>query len=527
MQAHDLAGVDVGGDRHLAGLRVGADEPAHEEVALQVVGLVGVDDDPDQQPALHEPQVLGRELLDRLAQLLQRGLAGQLADHVALAGGDRQLGPDRRRALRDHRQHLDAVQPHADRAVADDLVADEQHRSRRRASGPEASPPSSGSIGEDSVRKRSTASVGKVTGSASRIAPSAPARSGHAGQRAGALLELLDRRVERRGACRRRGSPPTPTPRTRPRSRARGRSRRPRRSRSGSSGASTSWIASSTASGAARIAPETNTTASSQGAPSSSDGRRRRRLERRRARGPGRSRGRFRCGRAWSADDTAHAPRADCEAGVARQRGRILARRVSSRHRRVRAHRRGQDRGRDRARRAPARARRGPGRRLGRRDAGLRGPADPHRRREPREQRQLEHRLLGFVPITRDLLRRRLRRTRARRRSTRCSRNGRRPIVVGGTGLYLRAALAELDLRPPVDPAIRAALRQRPAAARTSSTPRCPKPCEPGIEPTDRQRILRAHELLAAGHEPPPPAHAPSAAVDHATPATRRCWPRW
>src|SRR3984893_4846157 len=26
---------------------------------------------------------------------------------------------------------------------------------------------------------------------------------------------------------------------------------------------------------------------------------------------------------------------------------------------------------------------------------------------------------------------------------------GRRPIVVGGTGLYLRAALTELDLRPP------------------------------------------------------------------------------
>ena len=31
-----------------------------------------------------------------------------------------------------------------------------------------------------------------------------------------------------------------------------------------------------------------------------------------------------------------------------------------------------------------------------------------------------------------------------------------------------------------------------------------------GIEPTDRQRILRAHELLEAGHEPPPPAHAAS-----------------
>ena len=67
VQAHDLAGVDVGGDRDLAGLRVGADEPAHEEVALQVVGLVGVHDDPDEQPALDQPQVLGRQRLDRLA----------------------------------------------------------------------------------------------------------------------------------------------------------------------------------------------------------------------------------------------------------------------------------------------------------------------------------------------------------------------------------------------------------------------------------------------------------------------------
>ena len=34
------------------------------------------------------------------------------------------------------------------------------------------------------------------------------------------------------------------------------------------------------------------------------------------------------------------------------------------------------------------------------------------------------------------------------RRSTACSPSGRRPIVVGGTGLYLRAALTELSLRP-------------------------------------------------------------------------------
>ena len=32
---------------------------------------------------------------------------------------------------------------------------------------------------------------------------------------------------------------------------------------------------------------------------------------------------------------------------------------------------------------------------------------------------------------------------------------GHRPLVVGGTGLYLRAALTDLDLKPPPDPALR------------------------------------------------------------------------
>ncbi len=33
---------------------------------------------------------------------------------------------------------------------------------------------------------------------------------------------------------------------------------------------------------------------------------------------------------------------------------------------------------------------------------------------------------------------------------------GRLPIVAGGTGLYLRAALCDLEMRPPPDPAVRA-----------------------------------------------------------------------
>lgn len=62
------------------------------------------------------------------------------------------------------------------------------------------------------------------------------------------------------------------------------------------------------------------------------------------------------------------------------------------------------------------------------------------------EQVQLEHRLLGFVPVTEDFsvgdympL--------AHREIDAALAAGRTPIVVGGTGLYLRAALAELSLR--------------------------------------------------------------------------------
>jgi tRNA dimethylallyltransferase len=61
------------------------------------------------------------------------------------------------------------------------------------------------------------------------------------------------------------------------------------------------------------------------------------------------------------------------------------------------------------------------------------------------ERARLEHRLLGFVPVTEDFsignympL--------AHREIDAALEAGRRSIVVGGTGLYLRAALAELSL---------------------------------------------------------------------------------
>ncbi len=81
------------------------------------------------------------------------------------------------------------------------------------------------------------------------------------------------------------------------------------------------------------------------------------------------------------------------------------------------------------------------------------------------------------------------------------ARNG-RAVVAGGTGLYLRAAVAELDLPPAAGPGARAraeleydadpelayerlALFDSDAAAR--------------LHPNDRQRVVRALELLDAG----------------------------
>ncbi|MBE2315311.1 tRNA (adenosine(37)-N6)-dimethylallyltransferase MiaA [Solirubrobacter sp. CPCC 204708] len=115
---------------------------------------------------------------------------------------------------------------------------------------------------------------------------------------------------------------------------------------------------------------------------------------------------------------------------------------------------------------------------------------------DAQEQGRLEHRLLGFVPIDQTYSAGAFAQ-RAHAEIDGLIEQGRRPIVVGGTGLYLRAALAELDLRPPVDPAIREALAARDLAELYAELPP-----ELNIRPTDTHRIIRAHELLATGQHP-------------------------
>lgn len=122
------------------------------------------------------------------------------------------------------------------------------------------------------------------------------------------------------------------------------------------------------------------------------------------------------------------------------------------------------------------------------------------------ERAQLEHRLVGTLPLTARSTAGEFAR-RAHAEIDAALQQGRRPIVVGGTGLYLRAALADLAFRPPVAPEIRARragqLEARgPAALHAELTRRAPQAAA-AIEPTDAQRITRALELIDAGHEPP------------------------
>lgn len=124
-----------------------------------------------------------------------------------------------------------------------------------------------------------------------------------------------------------------------------------------------------------------------------------------------------------------------------------------------------------------------------------------------RERSQLEHRLISFLPVDASFSVGQYSEL-AHAEIDGVLSTGGRPIVVGGTGLYLRAALTELRLRPPPPEGVRerwmAELERRgPAALHAVLRDRAAWAAQP-IEPTDSQRIVRALELLDAGELEPP-----------------------
>jgi tRNA dimethylallyltransferase len=123
------------------------------------------------------------------------------------------------------------------------------------------------------------------------------------------------------------------------------------------------------------------------------------------------------------------------------------------------------------------------------------------------QRAQLEHRLLGFLPVDATFSAGQYAEL-AHAEIDELLTAGRRPIVVGGTGLYMRAALTELSLRPAPPEGVReqwlAELERRgPEPLHRILSARAPWAAQ-SIDPGDRQRIVRALELLDAGELEPP-----------------------
>jgi tRNA dimethylallyltransferase len=124
------------------------------------------------------------------------------------------------------------------------------------------------------------------------------------------------------------------------------------------------------------------------------------------------------------------------------------------------------------------------------------------------ERALLEHRLVACLPLSERASAARYARM-AHAEIDGLLAEGARVIVVGGTGLYMRAALGKLDLRPAPPPAVRErwmrelALRG-PAALHGLLAERAPSTAA-RIAPTDSHRVVRALELHEIGALTEPP----------------------
>jgi tRNA dimethylallyltransferase len=125
----------------------------------------------------------------------------------------------------------------------------------------------------------------------------------------------------------------------------------------------------------------------------------------------------------------------------------------------------------------------------------------------PFEQASLEHRLLSFLPVQATFSAGQYAEL-AHAEIDALLAAGQRPIVVGGTGLYLRAALTKLSLKPAPPEGLRerwlAELERRGPAALHGVLVQRAAWAATDIDPNDRQRIVRALELLDSGELEPP-----------------------
>jgi len=124
------------------------------------------------------------------------------------------------------------------------------------------------------------------------------------------------------------------------------------------------------------------------------------------------------------------------------------------------------------------------------------------------EQERLEHRLISCVAVSEEFSVGRFAELAHEEIDSALARES-TPIVVGGTGLYLRAALTDLELRPPPPPKLRARIAGEmeqlgPALMHRRLADLDPQAAET-VDPADSSRIVRRLELIEMGEDPDPP----------------------
>jgi tRNA dimethylallyltransferase len=116
-------------------------------------------------------------------------------------------------------------------------------------------------------------------------------------------------------------------------------------------------------------------------------------------------------------------------------------------------------------------------------------------RPSPEEDRRAPHRLFGVIDGANPCSAAEWAEM-ARREIAEAHAAGRLPILVGGTGLYIRTLLDGIAPVPPIDPDVRASVRALPVEESYAALSKVDPASAARLKPGDRQRIARALEVI-------------------------------
>ena len=122
-------------------------------------------------------------------------------------------------------------------------------------------------------------------------------------------------------------------------------------------------------------------------------------------------------------------------------------------------------------------------------------------RPSPEDEARVPHRLFGHVDGA-DIYSAARWATEAKAEIARTREAGLLPVLVGGTGLYLRTLLDGIAPVPPIDPSIREWVRAMPVADAHAELSRLDPPAADRLAPADTTRVARALEVIRSTGRP-------------------------